>query len=174
MKNCLFAFLTLSLVLTLGSCSSRTGASPAQTPPEAVTTASVWTNAYTNLDQAAVLQAMGRYQGICTVATVNADGSPNVAIFIPGVADDSHLMFGWADNATKANFLRTKTAELVYDVVNLGADTKEGRHQGAVLKIVPEEDAAVLEQIKAALPEALAANFSAFVICRIIEVNPVG
>jgi hypothetical protein len=170
MKNFSLLLLGSILVFSLGGCSEQ----DSRQPVEAVTTPSVYTNAYTNLDQAAVLQAMRQYRGLCTVATVNADGTPNIGVFVPGVADANHVMFGWADNATKANFLRDKEAELVYDVVNLGAESKEGRHQGAVLTIVLEEDPAVLDQIKAALPAAYADNFSAFTVGRIVTVDPIG
>ena len=49
---------------------------------------------------------------------MNADGTPNIAIFVPGVADDSHIFFNWADNATKANVLREKTAIMSYDIAD--------------------------------------------------------
>jgi hypothetical protein len=162
---------TLMTVLALLGVSCATGAAPA---PDVVSAASQVTNVYTNLDQAALLTAISQYRGVCTVSTVNADGSPNLAIFVPGKADDNHVMFGWAQNATKANFLRTKQAVLSYDIPNPAGETKEARHQGAIVKIVLEEDQAVLDQIKASLPEALAAQFSSYVICRIVEVRAVG
>lgn len=137
---------------------------------DAVTTPSVYTNLYTNLDQAGVLEAMSQYQGLCNVATVNADGTANLAIFVPGVVDDSHIMFGWADNATKANVQRTKEAVITYDIANPAAETKEERHRGAVLKVVLEEDQAVLDAIYAA-NESIS---DAFVILKIVEVLPIG
>ena len=156
--------LTACMGLGMAGCASK---EPGKT--DAVTTPSVYTNLYTNLDQAGVLEAMSQYQGLCNVATVNADGTPNLAIFVPGV-DDSHIMFGWADNASKSNVERTKQAVITYDVVNPSAETKEGRHCGAVLKVVLEEDPAVLDEIYAA-NEALR---DAFVILKIVEVLPVG
>lgn len=161
------AVLMLAACMGLGmtGCSSK---KPDKT--DAVTTPSVYTNLYTNLDQAGVLEAMGQYMGLCNVATVNADGTPNLAIFVPGVVDDSHIMFGWADNASKSNVERTKQAVITYDVTNPTAETKEERHCGAVLKVVLEEDQAVLDAIHA----ENSSISDAFVILKIVEVLPIG
>ena len=171
---------TVALVaaLALNSCATggNSGGSTALTPAsvDAVSAVSAVTNLYTNLDQAALLAAIGQYRGNCTVSTINADGSPNLAIFVPGAAGPNHVMFGWAENATKANVLRSKQAALSYDITNPAAETKEGRHQGAIVRAVLEEDAAALAEIKASLPEAVAERFDSYVILRIVEVRSVG
>ena len=157
--------LTACVGLGMTGCSSK---EPDKS--DAVTTPSVYTNLYTNLDQAGVLEAMSQYRGLCNVATVNADGTPNLAIFVPGVADESHIIFGWADNATKSNVQRTKEAVITYDVTNPAAETKEGRHCGAVLKVVLEEDQAVLDAIYSA-NESISDKV---VILKIVEVLPIG
>lgn len=161
------------IVLALAACMGMglLGCQPKeQGQTDAVTTPSVYTNLYTNLDQAGVLEAMSQYQGLCNVATVNADGTANLAIFVPGVVDDSHIMFGWADNATKSNVERTKEAVITYDIANPSAETKEERHCGAVLRVALEEDQAVLDAIYAA-NESVS---DAFVILKIVEVLPIG
>lgn len=137
---------------------------------DAVSAASEATGLYTNLDQAGVLEVMGQYAGLCNVATVNADGSPNIAVFVPGVADENHIMFGWADNATKRNVLRDKVAILSYDVANPAAEDKAGRHKGAVLKVELEEDESVLKSIR----ESNEAITEDYVILKIAEVLPIG
>ena len=162
------ALLLLAMVcLTVfaAGCSSE---EPKET--DAVTTASVYTNLYTNMDQATVLNAISQYIGVCNVSTVNADGSPNIAIFVPGVADDSHVMFGWADNATKANVMRDKVAVMTYNVADPSAETKEARYQGATLKLELEEDQEVLDAIYAANENIT----DAYTIMRIVEVLPIG
>lgn len=164
-KSAAVLMLTACIGAGIAGCSSKEA-----DQSDAVSTPSVYTNLYTNMDQAGVLEAMGQYQGLCNVATVNADGTPNLAIFVPGVVDDSHIMFGWADNATKSNVLRTKEAVITYDVTNPAAETKEGRHSGAVLKVAVEEDPAVLDAIYAA-NESIS---DAFVILKIVEVLPIG
>lgn len=101
---------------------------------------------------------------------VNADGTPNIAIFVPGVADDSHIFFNWADNATKANVLREKTAIMSYDIADPTAEEKAGRHSGAVVKLELEEDAEVLAQLQ----EANESVSEASVVLKTVEVLPVG
>ena len=161
----LLLLATVCLMVFAAGCSSE-----AQNETDAVTTASVSTNMYTNMDQAAVLEALSQYSGLCNVATVNADATPNLAIFVPGVVDEDHIMFGWADNATKANVLRDKQAVITYDVANPSAETKEERHQGAILKVELEEDQEVLDAIYAANE-----NISdVYTILKIVEVLPIG
>ena len=105
------------------------------------------------------------------VSTVNADGTPNIAIFTPGAAgDDSHIVFGLADNATKANLLRDKVAKMVFDIPNTAAETKEERHQGAVVKLELEEDQTVLDELKKGNEYITDASL----VCKIVELLPVG
>ena len=150
--------------------SSETVASETSVSADAAATASATTGLYTNLDQAALLEAIGQFKGLCNVSTVNADGTPNIAIFVPGVADDSHIFFNWADNATKANVLREKTAIMSYDIADPTAEEKAGRHSGAVVKLELEEDAEVLAQLQ----ESNESVSEASVVLKIVEVLPVG
>lgn len=150
--------------------SSETVASETSVSADAAATASATTGLYTNLDQAALLEAIGQFKGLCNVSTVNADGTPNIAIFVPGVADDSHIFFNWADNATKANVLREKTAIMSYDIADPTAAEKAGRHSGAVVKLELEDDAEVLAQLQ----EANESVSEASVVLKIVEVLPVG
>ena len=152
------------------AASSEAAASETAVSADAAATASATTGLYTNLDQAALLEAIGQFKGLCNVSTVNADGTPNIAIFVPGVADDSHIFFNWADNATKANVLREKTAIMSYDTADPTAEEKAGRHSGAVVKLELEEDAEVLAQLQ----EANESVSEASVVLKIVEVLPVG
>lgn len=150
--------------------SSEAAASETAVSADTAATASATTGLYTNLDQAALLEAIGQFKGLCNVSTVNEDGTPNIAIFVPGVADDSHIFFNWADNATKANVLRDKTAIMSYDIADPTAEDKSGRHSGAVVKLALEEDADVLAQLK----ESNESVSDASVVLKIVEVLPVG
>lgn len=152
------------------AASSEAAASETAVSADAAATASATTGLYTNLDQAALLETIGQFKGLCNVSTVNADGTPNIAIFVPGVADDSHIFFNWADNATKANVLREKTAIMSYDIADPTAEEKAGRHSGAVVKLELEEDAEVLAQLQ----EANESVSEASVVLKIVEVLPVG
>lgn len=149
---------------------SEAAASETAVSADTAATASATTGLYTNLDQAALLEAIGQFKGLCNVSTVNEDGTPNIAIFVPGVADDSHIFFNWADNATKANVLRNKTAIMSYDIADPTAEDKSGRHSGAVVKLELEEDADVLAQLK----ESNESVSDASVVLKIVEVLPVG
>ncbi|MDM8201818.1 hypothetical protein [Allofournierella massiliensis] len=155
---------------TSEAASSAASASETAVSADAAATASATTGLYTNLDQAALLEAIGQFKGLCNVSTVNADGTPNIAIFVPGVADDSHIFFNWADNATKANVLREKTAIMSYDIADPTAEEKAGRHSGAVVKLELEEDAEVLAQLQ----ESNESVSEASVVLKIVEVLPVG
>ena len=152
------------------AASSAASASETAVSADAAATASATTGLYTNLDQAALLEAIGQFKGLCNVSTVNADGTPNIAIFVPGVADDSHIFFNWADNATKANVLREKTAIMSYDIADPTAEEKAGRHSGAVVKLELEEDQDVLADLMATNDSISESS----VVCRIVEVLPVG
>ena len=152
------------------AASSEAAASETAVSADAAATASATTGLYTNLDQAALLEAIGQFKGLCNVSTVNADGTPNIAIFVPGVADDSHIFFNWADNATKANVLREKTAIMSYDIADPTAEEKAGRHSGAVVKLELEEGAGVLAQLQ----EANGSVSEASVALKIVGVLPVG
>ena len=138
---------------------------------DAVSSASVATNLYTNLTAAELQEAVNAYRCECMFATVNEDGTPNLAVFTGGgMIDETYVVFNWYENQTYANVRRTKLGMIGYDVVNLGADTKEGRHQGAIVKVELVEDETVREELAAKhefiLPETA--------IFRIIEVLPVG
>lgn len=138
---------------------------------DAVSSASVATNLYTDLALPELGEAVNAYRCECMFATVNEDGTPNLAIFTGGgMIDETYAVFNWYENQTYANVRRTKLGMIGYDVVDLDADTKEGRHQGAIVKVELVEDEAVREELAAeyafVLPETA--------IFKIVEVLPVG
>lgn len=169
MKKLLAFTAAAALTLSLAACATPV-AKPSDSPKaDAVTTASVTTGKYTNLDKQGLLDAIAAYSGVSVVATVNADGTPNNAIFTPG-AINGYIVFGLADNATKSNLLRDKQAVLVFDSPNTAAETKEGRHTGAVAELKLVEDSKVLEDLKAASEYVTDASL----VCEITEVRAVG
>lgn len=62
-------------------------------------------------------KALETYECAISVATVNADGTPNAAVVIPGITvDRAYLYFGLAPNQTGLNFKERKFAVVtVYD-----------------------------------------------------------
>lgn len=167
MKKFLIVLTSLALVLSLAACSSASQAT--STAADQVSTPSQTTNLYTNLDQPALMEAIRQYQGVCTVSTVNADGTPNLAVFVPGAVGDEYVTFGWAENATKANVLRDKKAVMSYDIPDLTAEEKDGRHTGAIVKLELVEDEDIIAQAKA---DGSMAEYG--VLLKITEVLPIG
>ena len=100
MKKILMALFALAL-LTVGI-----GAQSADSISKASTT-----NYYTktSLSGEDLWKAMDAYQLSVSIATVNADGSPNAAVVIPGVTKDrEYLFFGLAANQTGINMKERK------------------------------------------------------------------
>ncbi len=103
---------------------------------DAVSSASVATDLYTNLDEEQLYEAINSYTAVCMFATANEDGTPNLAVFSGGYAlGDGYIIFNWYDNQTKANLLRSRLGMVGYDIVDLSAEEKTGRHQGAIVKV---------------------------------------
>lgn len=169
-----------ALLLALAACDTGTS-----NGVDAITAASTPTNQYYDMNKEELLTAISQYQGVCTVSTVNAQGTSNIAVFVPGVIGTEHLVFGWAKNATKENFLRTRSAVMIYDVVNTAGADKTDRHRGAKVILALEEDAGVIAQLKdmrkAILiasgnytEEQAAASVEQLTFCRIEEILPIG
>lgn len=117
---------------------------------DAVSSASLTTNVYTNFTKTQLQDAIGAYQAECVVSTSNEDGTPNIAIFVPaGMLEESYIAFTWAENQTKANLERSKIGMMAFDVPNPTAESKELRHQGAVVRATLVEDQSVVERLKA-------------------------
>jgi len=63
----------------------------------------------TSLSGETLWKGIETYQLSVSIATVNADGSPNVAVVIPGITKDrKHLFFGLAANQTGINMKERK------------------------------------------------------------------
>jgi len=71
------------------------------------------------------------YSGSVTIATVNEDGSPNLAVAIPGLsADGQYLTFGFAENRTKLNMTMRKLAVVSVYEYKPTAESKADRNRG--------------------------------------------
>ena len=93
------------------------------------------TGKYTTLDPTRLAESMGRLEGVCVVATVNEDATPNAAIFVPTMPDESHVALVLGPNRTRENIERTGTCAMVYDVMDPTATTKADSHRGARLAL---------------------------------------
>ena len=110
MKKTIALLLCLSLL-----CACAAFGEAAEIPPaeiiDAGTSASVadFYGAY-GLTGDDLMNAINSYSGSYAVATVNEDGTPNVAYFIFGcvkVEDKYYISLGIAENQTRVNVLRT-------------------------------------------------------------------
>jgi hypothetical protein len=155
-----------------GSGGSTT--TPATTPQvwvDAVASASVASNAYTNLGKEELLATINAFTAECVMATTNEDGTPNIAVFAGGAAlKGEYIAFNWTDNQTKANLKRDKLGVIVFDVVNLSAETKEGRHQGAKVRVEYIDDEKIYTELKAESDRVVDVT----IIVRIVEILPIG
>lgn len=71
------------------------------------------------------------YAGSVTIATVNEDGTPNLAVAVPGLSPDGqYLMFGLAENRTKANMLARNFAVVAIYEYRPTAESKPDRNRG--------------------------------------------
>ena len=132
------------------------------------------TRKFTDMDAAALKESMARFAGVAVVATVNPDGTPDAAIFVPAMPDEEHVILILADNHTRANIESTGIAHLVYDVPNPAAEDKAARHAGARLDLalVRNEgaDAAEWQRVADSFPRMN----PAVMILRIERILPVG
>ncbi len=175
MKKYIAVIMSAVVALSLVACGekavdNKTNTDNKDNKQDVVSLASTYTNRYTNLDQKALLEEIAKYSGVTVVATTNVDGTPNIAIFTPAAAGDNHIVFNLAPNTTKDNVLREKVAEMVFDKTNPTAETKQERHQGAVVKLALEEDQQVIEELKKS--NDFISDIS--LVCKIVEVMPIG
>ncbi|MDM8288711.1 pyridoxamine 5'-phosphate oxidase family protein [Slackia piriformis] len=132
------------------------------------------TRKFTDMSVAQLRASMAQFEGLCVVATVNPDGTPDAAVFAPVMPDDEHVILMLADNHTRANLERTGKARLVYDAANPRAEEKAARHAGARLDVsLVRQDGETAEEY-----EHVARNFPrmnpAVVILRIERILPIG
>lgn len=123
-----------------------------------------------SFDHDRLWEAIGAFEGSCTIATVNEDGTPDLIVAVPGTAGDSHLYFNWADNTTKANIQRTGVAVISYYCYNPDAEDKMERNQGARIRVSLETDQAVLEKLQQENPSCSEVS----TVLKVEELLPIG
>ena len=132
------------------------------------------TRKFTDMSAAELKDSMARFEGVSVVATVNPDGTPDAAIFVPAMPDEEHVVLVLANNHSRANIERTGRARLVYYRGNPQAEEKAARHAGARLDLAlvraEGETAAEYEQVAKAYPHMN----PAVMILRIERILPVG
>lgn len=120
--------------------SSSTASETASAPVETLASASVTYYEKSSLGKEELLEAIKSAQGSCTIATVNADGTPHLTVASPGVADESHIVFGLAPSVVKDNLERTGQAVICYYIHNPAGADKFERNHGARILVELERD----------------------------------
>lgn len=155
---------------TTGEGSASSEASDSSQAPDAVSSASMVFYQDSSLTGEELRQAIRDAEGCCSVATVNDDGTVNLANFVPYPAGEDHLSFTFAENTTKANLASGRDGMVSYYIYTQEATDKNERNRGARFRIALETDQAVIDQLVAENPEIpVGATF-----VRILEVLPLG
>lgn len=118
-------------------------------------------------------RALEARQCAISVATVNADGSPNAAIVIPGVTKDRlYLMFGLAPNQTGVNLRERGFAVVTAYIYNPSAADKLERNRGARIIVEYVSDPELSARLREENKDKGAAPTTIFT--RIVKVLPLG
>jgi len=121
-------------------------------------------------DLPALQAALGAYPYATTIAvsSINADGSPNMSVVIPGITDDGkYLTFGLAGNRTRENFIQREIAVVLFYEYTPTAEKAE-RNKGCrvVVKYVGDRKNNQLNEA--------AGNERPSLFMEIVEILPLG
>ncbi len=157
--------LAAALILALGvSAQSVDSVSKAST---------VQYYAKSSLEGEALWTALESRRCAISVATVNADGIPNAAVVIPGVAKDrTALIFGLAPNQTAENFKARKLAVVTAYIYDPSAAEKLDRNKGARIVVEYISDPELQKRLAEENKDRGASEKSTFM--RIVKVIPLG
>ena len=117
-----------------------------------------------------LMNAINSYSGSYAVATVNEDGTPNVAYFIFGcvkLEDKYYISLGIAENQTRVNVLRTGEAVAMYAAAPDAASGLPYAVSGARMSLQLVTDEALLQQL--VVPE-----YPTTLFAEIVSVRPLG
>ena len=118
---------------------------------------------------------MASYQAAPTIATVNPDGFPNLAVFMPGLPmeldGERYFALGLSDNQTKLNLEQNKTGVLALYQYDTTAEDKMERNVGARIKFEIVEDEKIIEALNKANDNAIKEDST---VCHLVEVLPLG
>ncbi len=92
------------------------------------------TGKFTTLEGEALKASMAKVEGVSVVSTVNEDGTPNAAVFVPMMADADHVVMTLAANRTRENIERTGQCVVVYEVMDASAAEKSERYKGSRMR----------------------------------------
>ncbi len=132
------------------------------------------TRKFTDMNASELKASMDRYEGICVVATVNDDGTPDASIFVPIMPDEQHVILILAHNRTRENIERTGVARLVYDVAEPRSEDKAKRAAGARLDLSLVRPEGMTAEEHDGVAESFPHMNPAVMIMRIENILPIG
>lgn len=169
-KHVVLCLAMVALFVTFGC--SRQQADVAVVPSADTVSAASAVSYYadSSYDLAALQKALSSYPYpvSISIATVNEDGSPNLAVCIPGITDDGkYLVFGLSDNRTKENFEERGLGVVLFYEYTPAAEKAE-RNKGCkvVVKYVGDEENDRLNKE--------AGNENASIYMEIVDILPIG
>lgn len=170
--------LTSLAVLLLAGCSAadaEPSASASATPETDTFTSASVSDFYgdSGLTDDALWTAFDSFQLTPSVATVNPDGTPNIAVVIPGshteVDGNDYFVFGLAENQTKANL--QENGEGVMTLVGGFDDEKKALSGiGARVSFTVVTDEEELSAVKEANEKVTDEN----IVCKVTEIRSLG
>jgi hypothetical protein len=173
MKGKLTAFVLAAMVVAaLAGCSQQAAEGEQAPEPsvDSISQASV-SNYYgdSSLTGQALVDVINNRQAAITVATTNADGTPNLATVIPAFVGEDVIVFGLAENQTKVNLMERKLGVISAYIYDPAAEEKLDRNRGARLVIERISDESEIKELMEANDLA-----EGSILVRVVEVLPLG
>ncbi len=163
MKKTLSILLACALLLACACAAAET--------VDTVTTASV-ANYYGSLTGDELMDAVNSYSGFYAVASVNPDGTPNIAYFIYGMKklnDVYYVQLGINPNQTTANIENGSALIAMYGALPAADAQLQSATSGAKMVLKKVEDQAILDELLKNAPEGYTPMYY-----EVIEVRPLG
>ena len=138
---------------------------------DAVTTASV-ANYYGGMTGDELMDAINSYSGFYAVASVNPDGTPNIAYFIYGmrkVGETYYIQLGINPNQTTANIDNGSALIAMYGALPAADAQLQSATNGAKMVLKKVEDEAVLAELLKTAPEGYTPMYY-----EVVETRPLG
>ena len=161
------------LILTLVLCLAALPVLAETAAPDAVTSASV-ADYYASgmLTGDDLMNAINSYSGFYAVASVNPDGTPNIAYFIFGMkklGDVYYVQLGISPNQTTVNIENGSELIAMYGALPAADAQLQSATSGAKLILKKVEDEAILAELLATAPEGYAPMYY-----EVVETRPIG
>lgn len=163
MKKILSILLACALILACTFAFAET--------VDAVTTASV-ANYYGALSGDDLMNAINSYSGFYAVASVNPDGTPNIAYFIFGMKklnDVYYVQLGINPNQTTVNIDNGSALIAMYGALPAADAQLQSATSGAKMVLKKVEDEATLAELLKGAPEGYTPMYY-----EVVETRPIG